>query len=470
MVTRISKDSVQFRPVAATQAQPRAAVTTASRPALTDELSTGKTLSLRSRMELLGSPPAAPSFPAGPFKPGQKSAEIDTMQKRLEQLGFLDPANVKGAEGVYGRRTTEAVREFQQANGIKPATGVADTATLARMGDSTALSHDQAMAQVANGGTTIIVPSIGTAGPGEVPTQATLQSPSSATITSDANVRQSANANTQLLGVFKQGTEVQVVQPQPAGGQPGWVYVSGTDAKGKALQGWVAHGASGVDRMTGLTMGDPRVQARMEQLGYCAPGYGYDAKTISDFQRMNGLSDTGVADDATLAAMWGANAKISTEVRQASDQNYNPSKTVAAPNENCGPTSVVMALASLGMMPLNNADPNADIEAMRKLTGGNDHTGTGHGQLETAISTMGGSSYPVQSWDDVKLAVSRGNPVILFNNDYGGHWVTVVGYDPKTNQFLVDDPMSKSGSKWESPDATHANFSSPSVAVEKPNP
>lgn len=74
---------------------------------------------------------AAEPMADGRLAKGERGAEVQALQHSLNQLGFHD-AHGKALEtrtGIYGERTTEAVRSFQQANGLEP-TGTADARTL----------------------------------------------------------------------------------------------------------------------------------------------------------------------------------------------------------------------------------------------------------------------------------------------------------------------------------------------------
>ena len=60
---------------------------------------------------------------------GSKGSEVTNIQQRLKNWGYFDGP----VTGNYGTLTTEAVKKFQQSHGL-PATGVADAATLEKIG------------------------------------------------------------------------------------------------------------------------------------------------------------------------------------------------------------------------------------------------------------------------------------------------------------------------------------------------
>lgn len=68
------------------------------------------------------------------LNPGDNNDEVQTMQARLEALGYLEGEY----DGYYGTYTQDCVRAFQQANGLT-VTGVADSETLALLYSEDAL-------------------------------------------------------------------------------------------------------------------------------------------------------------------------------------------------------------------------------------------------------------------------------------------------------------------------------------------
>ncbi|MCW2973851.1 MAG: hypothetical protein JWN72_2124, partial [Thermoleophilia bacterium] len=150
---------------------------------------------------------------------------------------------------------------------------------------------------------------------------------------------------------------------------------------------------------------------------------------------------------------------------------YNPSP--AANNKDCGPTSVVMTLKLLGLpVPGTSARtaPQKLINAVRELGGSHDSTeSTTNLQLEKALNTAGAATSEVTDFDSIKASVLAGKPVILNGNPgvagaygtrfgadkmvqyNGAHWIVVSGYDEKTGQFIINDPLSKAGAVKVSP-------------------
>ena len=67
------------------------------------------------------------------MREGSRGTEVKNMQKRLKELGYLTGS----ADGVFGPKTTEAVKAFQKRNGLT-ADGVVGEATLEKLNSSSA--------------------------------------------------------------------------------------------------------------------------------------------------------------------------------------------------------------------------------------------------------------------------------------------------------------------------------------------
>ena len=79
--------------------------------------------------------------PYMPLKEGKKGTPVKLMQQRLFDLGYFTTNDVeKEVDGVYGKRTTEAIKLFQTICGYeeKKITGVADADTLMLLFDEKA--------------------------------------------------------------------------------------------------------------------------------------------------------------------------------------------------------------------------------------------------------------------------------------------------------------------------------------------
>ena len=80
-------------------------------------------------------PTATPAPTLAPLSRGSKGAEVEALQRRLNELGY----SVGAVDGQFGGKTEAAVRAFQAAAGLS-ATGIADGATQALLYSAEALA------------------------------------------------------------------------------------------------------------------------------------------------------------------------------------------------------------------------------------------------------------------------------------------------------------------------------------------
>ncbi|QRK07921.1 glucosaminidase domain-containing protein [Archangium violaceum] len=74
-------------------------------------------------------PPASPAangasvkgmaLPSGDLEKGARGAEVEKLQKALVKLGFMTQAEMNTGPGTFGPRTQSALKEFQEAHGVK---------------------------------------------------------------------------------------------------------------------------------------------------------------------------------------------------------------------------------------------------------------------------------------------------------------------------------------------------------------
>lgn len=74
-----------------------------------------------------------------PLKIGAVGEAVSQLQKRLAQLG----CNPGAADGIFGSDTEKAVKQFQQNQGIKPASGVVDAVTQKALAEASPIRHQQ---------------------------------------------------------------------------------------------------------------------------------------------------------------------------------------------------------------------------------------------------------------------------------------------------------------------------------------
>lgn len=139
-------------------------------------------------------------------------------------------------------------------------------------------------------------------------------------------------------------------------------------------------------------------------------------------------------------------------------------------SSDCGPASLAMAAKAFGAFR-EGLDPDTMIVAARSAmdASADRHTGTGPDQVINGAHNLGLNSYEVQAnlagIDQVirsgGIAVVDGNPYPyevelgfqnkgnqLYANDgfyNGGHFISVVGIDQRTGNYIVNDPACKIG-------------------------
>ena len=238
----------------------------------------------------------------GALRTGDQGDAVKRVQVRLARLGYL----ADSADGVYGGSTARSVRIFQYYNGLET-TGVADVDTQALMFSKSARQPDNALLTV------------GSSGDAVSRLQKRLRVLGFASISVDGGFGSSTRAGVETLQQYMRELE----------GESMAAVAQGTDAAAQltievngiadpmllddfysdsfpAIPAAMHTGASGRDVV--------RLQRRLATLEYYYSSLDGDygsgtAKAVSDFQKRNGLSQTGEADTATLQALFNENAK-----------------------------------------------------------------------------------------------------------------------------------------------------------------
>lgn len=176
------------------------------------------------------------------------------------------------------------------------------------------------------------------------------------------------------------------------------------------------------------------------------------------------VADTGTASPASAAAASDPNAYFMT---QSYDPTWNPNGPQLS--EDCGPTSLAMALRAAGIAPPGVSVPTdasgneAFIAATRQamLPGSDSGTPTDATDVYNGAIASGANAAYVNSPAEVEAAVASGKQVVLAGDPVaysarfpdmssydGGHFilVTAVVGSGANKRYLINDPLSHTGS------------------------
>ncbi len=234
------------------------------------------------------------------LRTGDEGAAVQRVQTRLSNLGYTtDPA-----DGAFSGGTARAIRVFQYYSGIDQ-TGIADAATQRLLFAADAKAPDNAML------------TMGSSGEAVSKLQKRLRVLGFASIAVDGGFGESTKAGVQNLQTYMREMEGEATAASADAGDGALtVEVNGVadplllddfySADFPAIPADMNSGATGRDVV--------RLQRRLATLEYYTSAldgqYGAGtAQAVSDFQKRNGLAETGVADHATLAALFDENAK-----------------------------------------------------------------------------------------------------------------------------------------------------------------
>ena len=233
---------------------------------------------------------------------GDEGDAVSRVQLRLARLGYTANA----ADGKYGGSTARSLRIFQYYNGIDP-TGIADVATQNALFAANAKKPDNAMLTV------------GSSGDAVKRLQKRLRVLGFASIAVDGGFGESTKAGVENLQAYMRELEGDALATSGSAANVDdqlTVEVNGVADplllddfyadSFPAVPAAMQSGSSGRDVV--------RLQRRLSMLEYYYSGldgqYGSGtASAVEAFQKRNGLSATGSADSATLAALFNENAK-----------------------------------------------------------------------------------------------------------------------------------------------------------------
>lgn len=181
---------------------------------------------------------------------------------------------------------------------------------------------------------------------------------------------------------------------------------------------------------------------------------------------------TTAAGDGTATTPAVGNAQLATSSTTSGVNPLNPNSyfisqdnsQAQSGNENCGPTSLAMALEAFGKISPSNS-PEQTIESVRQLMTGADNVNdpTYGTQIATAAQQAGLSAQQVNGLSGIDQALASGQMVISagnpdrpgagvygdslsnaqYNHFNGRHIILVTG--KVGNDYVIDDPLSKVG-------------------------
>ena len=236
------------------------------------------------------------------LRTGDEGSAVKRVQSRLTRLGYTTDI----PDGIFGGGTARALRIFQYYSGLDQ-TGVADAATQARLFAADAAAPDNAML------------TLGSSGDAVSRLQKRLRVLGFASIAVDGGYGASTKAGVETLQGYMremEGDALAAASTEAVDAGQLTVEVNGV-ADPLLLDDFYsdAFPAIPADMDSGATGRDVvRLQRRLSTLEYYYSGldgqYGAGtAQAVTAFQRRNGLPDTGVADHATLAALFDESAK-----------------------------------------------------------------------------------------------------------------------------------------------------------------
>lgn len=245
------------------------------------------------------------------LKIGARSDLVKQLQRTIMAAGFTV---VGGADGIFGALTGNALKSFQNANGVE-ATGVVDDATarvlatISTGGTTSDGAHDPA---VTNPYTGLQYGSIG----------ADVKSLQNALIAAGVTVRGGAD------GVYGRATEAGVKQYQSQVGiaQSGKVDEAtanalssgGTASGGSSLSGLKAGALGNTVKALQQALIDAGIAVRGGADGIFGPA---TANAVKQFQTSQGLEATGTIDSATAAALASPKQPVAPSGGTSSDQS-----------------------------------------------------------------------------------------------------------------------------------------------------
>ena len=224
----------------------------------------------------------------GTLRSGDQGVDVTRIQNRLNHLGYMDGT----ADGSYGSDTAYCLRLFQYYNGLQP-TGVADGETQRMLFSARAVKPDHSLLKTGSGGDEV------------TKLQRRLRVLGFGSIVVDGSYGATTAAGVKNLQSYVSGTGI-LSDAIPNGVADPLLLDAFYAENFPEIPREMRPGDKGMDVL--------RLQRRLACLDYYydavdgAYGNGTE-EAIRDFQRMHGISKSGIADAKTMKALFNANAK-----------------------------------------------------------------------------------------------------------------------------------------------------------------
>ncbi|MHB8873794.1 MAG: peptidoglycan-binding protein [Myxococcaceae bacterium] len=399
---------------------------------------------------------------------------IKQLQDDLVRMGYLDKSitSNSGYGNTFGPMTQAGVKKLQADKGL-PVTGVVDQATV------DALGPQVPPAPLVPGTTYPGAPAGDPAAAALVGLQKGTGTPAQVKQLQDDLLRmgyvgESFAKNGGYGKQFGPLTEGAVKQFQKDNGLPQTGVVDTNTATALAYPrprpaGFAAGPAITQRAELGLPIGPAQTQADGSLRQNFDKGYVQVTEDGRLFVRNNANLDiVPPREVGTSSSIAQANESF---VSQWGPTEWNSAQGAPMGYKDCGPTSALMALNALGLVPHPlPGDAEKAIDAIRDQAIGYDTSQsqlTGDGQMIRALEANGATTAQVRplNAESMDAALAAGHPVMVGSSttwsawgqaqnaagDYlnhgnpGGHYITVLGKAPNGN-YIVADPLSKTGS------------------------
>jgi len=273
------------------------------------------------------------------LKRGSKGTAVKELQQRLKELGYYKST----IDGEYGSGTVSAVKAFQKKNGLSQ-TGTADSATLKKVYSTSAISSSDTTTN-------------------DTTTTLKRGSTGSAVKELQRRLKELGYYNSTIDGDYGSGTVTAVKAFQKKNGLTQTGTADSTTLKKVYSTSAIASGdknetddttASTTDTLKRGSKGTAvkELQQRLKELGYYNSvldgEFGSGTVTaVKAFQKKNGLTQTGVADSATLKKVYSTSA-VSAKDNTADDDDDDDDDTLKKGSSGSAVKAVQKRLKELG--------------------------------------------------------------------------------------------------------------------------